>query len=223
MAVGRAAGTAVGTVVGTATGPTGVLVPVAPAPSATVVVCGSGGPLADALVARLLGDGERVVVVTAPGRPAPAVLGDRSPEVVEHHPDDPEVPAGLHAGVDVVLHVAGGPEERTLRGLSTTGLQTLSALRLAHANGARLVVASLPANDERVEADEAMVHGYRTGHDVDCVVARVAGGAGPYDDADLVEHLLDLARSHAVGALDVRPAPLPTGAPVTPGRDLGVA
>jgi nucleoside-diphosphate-sugar epimerase len=171
----------------------------------TVVLTGGPCYLTRRLVERLLDDGERAVVLRPPGatgdrhdplrtdppRTDPPRTDPREPhdpddvrdgrvvDVVEHHPDDPLVPEQLAVGVDVVLHVAGGPEEDSLRALSGATLDTLFALRLARVNDARLVIASLPGNADHLHADEALAAGYRSSHDVDTVLARVAECYGP--------------------------------------------
>lgn len=151
--------------------------------SARFVLTGSRCYLADRLAEELLRHGERVVVLEPAGgaaRPADGRL-----QVVEHEPEDPAVPADLGDDVDVVLHVAAGPDEESLRGLSGASLATLFALRLARANGARLVIASLPGNADHLHADEALAAGYRSSHAVDTVLARVAECYGPAMPGDL--------------------------------------
>jgi dTDP-glucose 4,6-dehydratase len=162
------------------------LVPVPDAPTATLALTGRRGHLADRLAQRLVADGERVVVLAPPDAAAePGALdatvaaGPGELLFVEHDPEDPQVPDALLRGVDAVVHVAAGPEEDSLRGLSSATLDTLFALRLARLNGARLVIASTPGNADHLHADEALAAGYRSSHDVDTVLARVAECYGP--------------------------------------------
>lgn len=162
--------------------------------TATLVLTGRRDHLADRLAQRLVADGERVVVLASPDEQADRAdradldLTDRSGPgellVVEHDPEDPQVPDALVSGVDAVVHVAAGPEEDSLRGLSSATLGTLFALRLARLNDARLVIASTPGNADHLHADEALAAGYRSSHDVDTVLARVAECYGPGMPAD---------------------------------------
>lgn len=162
--------------------------------TATLVLTGRRDHLADRLAQRLVADGERVVVLASPDEQADRAdradldLTDRSGPgellVVEHDPEDPQVPDALVSGVDAVVHVAAGPEEDSLRGLSSATLGTLFALRLARLNDARLVIASTPGNADHLHADEALAAGYRSSHDVDTVLARVAECYGPGMRAD---------------------------------------
>lgn len=153
----------------------------------TWALTGAGCYLGDRLAATLVAAGDRVLLLRPPGHddltgPRPgygATPGPGTAEFVEHDPEDAVVPAEVEAGVDVVVHLADGPEEDSLRGLSGATLATLFALRLARQNDARLVIASLPGNADHLPADEALAAGYRSSHDVDTVLARVAEPYGP--------------------------------------------
>ncbi len=150
----------------------------------TVALAGDGGWLADATVRALLRDGDRVVRLPdpedAPAQPAPR-------------------------GADVVLHLAAGPRETSLRGQSAPALQTLAALHAARADGARLVIASLPGNAAHLAADEALAEGFRSAHDVDTVVVRVAecyGPGMPVDRTGVLARMLHQARTAGVVVVD---------------------
>lgn len=146
----------------------------------TVVLTGGRGMLVDALARRVCADGDRAVVLdhcTA----AEVDLRDGAPRplVLQHDPEDPTVPDSLGSGVDLVVHVAGGPRESSLRGLSSPTLTTLFALHLARVNGARLVVASLRGNVAQLTAVEALTAGYLGAHDVDAALVHVGESYGP--------------------------------------------
>lgn len=123
----------------------------------TVALVGSRCWVADALAAALAAGGDRVV------RPA-------------GHDEDG---AGAGCGADVVVHLAAGPQEVSLRGQSEPALQTLAALHAARVDGARLVVVSLPGNAARLPADEALAAGFRSAHDVQTAVVELTECYGP--------------------------------------------
>ncbi|MFC3687253.1 NAD(P)-dependent oxidoreductase [Aquipuribacter hungaricus] len=155
------------------------------------------GPLVVALV------GSRCWVADALAR-ALVEAGDR---VVRLDPDD-ETGLGHGAtgcGADVVVHLAAGPREVSLRGQSEPALETLAALHAARVDGARLVIASLPGNASRLAADEALADGFRTAHDVETVVVQVAECYGPGMPAGrtgVLSRMLDQARTDGVVVVD---------------------
>ncbi|WP_380164878.1 NAD-dependent epimerase/dehydratase family protein [Jannaschia sp. R86511] len=182
----------------------------------TVVVTGTHDPVAPALVRRLLRSGHRVVVPAPPLLPGLSALRARGwsqpggPEVVEHDPEDPDVPAALAAGVDLVLHVAEGAtpvapvDGRARRG--TTTLDALFALRVAETNGARLVM-TCPTDDDLVAATlEGLLAGYRSAHDVDTVLVRVGEcyGPGTPGGSGVVARMLTQARTTGRVVVDGR-------------------
>lgn len=170
---------------------------VRPPRARTWALTGSSCYLADRLAATLVLAGDHVVLLRPPGHDdlatarlahghgaaatasADLTAGPGTWDVLEHHPDDAVLPPEVEAGVDVVVHFADGPEEDSLRGFSGATLATLFALKLAGLNDARLVIASLPGNADHLHADEALAAGYRSSHDVDAVLARVAEPYGP--------------------------------------------
>lgn len=154
-----------------------------------VVVCGPAGYLADMLTFRLVGSGTDVVRLRPRLHDWPPTSGDCAtgdgcgPDdgvtLVEHDPDDGDVPVEVAAGASFVVHVTDGPVEDTLAAMSAATLETLCALRIARLNGVRLVIASQPGNLAHLPSDEALAAGYRSSHGVDAVVARVARCYGP--------------------------------------------
>ncbi|MGJ7441819.1 NAD-dependent epimerase/dehydratase family protein [Aquipuribacter sp. MA13-6] len=184
--------------------------------SRTVLVTGGHPLLVPALVGRLLTGGHRVVVPAAPLLPGLTVLpswprtGDpaaAAPEVVEHDPEDPDVPASLRHGVDLVLHLTTGPVGDSLATRSTAVLDALFALRVAEVNGARLVVASVDGDGAHTSTVEGLLAGYRSAHDVDAVLARVTDCYGPGLAAGTpgaVSRLLEVAVTTGTVVVDAR-------------------
>ncbi len=124
----------------------------------TVALVGTRCWVADAVAASLAAAGDRVVR-----------LGD----------GEDGAAGSTGCGADVVVHVAPGPRELSLRGQSEPTLQTLAALHAARADSARLVIASLPGNAAHLPATEGLAQGFRSAHDVRAVVVRVAECYGP--------------------------------------------
>ncbi len=182
--------------------------------SRTVLVTGSHPLLLPALVSRLMRDGHRVVVPAAPLLPGLTVLpqwpaGDpraAAPEVVEHDPEDPDVPVLLRRGVDLVLHLTTGPVGDSLATRSTAVLDALFALRVAEVNGARLVVASVDGDGAHTGTLEGLLAGYRSAHDVDAVLARVTDcyGPGPAGATGVVSRLVAAALATGTVVVDAR-------------------
>lgn len=154
----------------------------------TVVLTGRPDLLVPTLATRLLAQGHRVLVPTPLlpslttlrtwARGGPTAGDHRAPEFVEHEPEDPDVPAELADGVDLVLHLDAGPVGENLRGRSTATLDALFALRVAESNGARLVLASSGEQDWPGTV-EGLVAGFRSAHAVDAVLVRVPECYGP--------------------------------------------
>lgn len=182
--------------------------------SRTVLVTGAHPVLLPALVGRLVRDGHRVVVPAAPLLPGLTVLppwpagdpGTAAPEVVEHDPEDPDVPVQLRRGVDLVLHLTTGPVGDDLATRSTPVLEALFALRVAEVNGARLVVGSVDADGAHTGTLEGLLSGYRSAHDVDAVLARVTDcyGPGPAGATGVVSRLVAAALATGTVVVDAR-------------------
>lgn len=146
-------------------------------PPLTVALVGSPCWVADALADALAAGGDRVL----------RVAGSE---------DEGTTAAGC--GADVVVHVATGPQERSLRGRSEPALLTLAALHAARVDGARLVIASLPGHAAHLPAALALAEGFRSAGEVETVVVRLAECYGPGMPAGrtgVLARMLDQART----------------------------
>jgi NAD dependent epimerase/dehydratase family enzyme len=114
-----------------------------------VLVTGAGGELGQTLVARLVGDGHSVCVLTRSPFRAADRFGD-SVDICEWHPQCEEVPTAAVAGISAVAHLLGGPVwgrptperlEHIRASRVVASEKLMSALEGRHV---RLVAASLP-------------------------------------------------------------------------------